>query len=125
MVDDIGRPRGDDSKFDKIRFDKQTTNVPVLERSTVILDTMAMENRTLNCTIVSEELVVCNGTEYALPERVLTYNDQWFWIYIGIYTGLVLVAGEILIRFNQRIPLVLPRSTVSPELLHLGCHCKQ
>ena len=55
---------------------------------------MAIENRTINCTIVSDELVLCNGTEYDLPERVLTYNDQWFWIYIGIYTGLVLVAGK-------------------------------
>ena len=121
MVDDIGRPRGDDSKFDKIRFDKQTTNV--LERSTVILDTMAMENRTLNCTIVSEELVVCNGTEYALPERVLTYNDQWFWIYIGIYTGLVLVAGEILIRFNQNT-LTRPVLTLLASRGRLGRFCQ-
>ncbi|XP_035827215.1 DUF21 domain-containing protein At5g52790 [Aplysia californica] len=52
-----------------------------------------MEGETINCTKVSEELIICNGTEYDLPEKVLTYRDEWFWIYIGIYTALVLFAG--------------------------------
>ncbi|RUS77967.1 hypothetical protein EGW08_014276 [Elysia chlorotica] len=47
----------------------------------------------VNCTIISEEKVLCDGKDYELPEAILTYKDEWFWIYIGIYVGLVLFAG--------------------------------
>ncbi|KAL8575591.1 hypothetical protein ACOMHN_059655 [Nucella lapillus] len=47
----------------------------------------------VNCTFVNEESVKCNGSVYSLPEKRLTYHDQQFWIYIGIYTALVLLAG--------------------------------
>ena len=48
----------------------------------------------INCTVVSEETVSCNGSVYNLPEKRLTYHDEEFWIYIGIYTALVMTAGE-------------------------------
>ena len=48
----------------------------------------------INCTIISEESVSCNGSVYDLPEKRLTYHDEGFWIYIGIYTALVMTAGE-------------------------------
>ncbi|KAJ8314471.1 hypothetical protein KUTeg_006621 [Tegillarca granosa] len=47
---------------------------------------------TIECTIHLDE-VECNGTIYKIPEKILTYTDEWFWIYLGIYVGLVLVAG--------------------------------
>ena len=43
---------------------------------------------------MTEEKVSCEGTEYEIPEAILTYKDRWFWIYIGIYVGLVLFAGR-------------------------------
>ena len=48
----------------------------------------------INCTVVSEETVSCNGSVYNFPEKRLTYHDEEFWIYIGIYTALVMTAGE-------------------------------
>uniref|UniRef100_A0A2C9K129 CNNM transmembrane domain-containing protein n=1 Tax=Biomphalaria glabrata TaxID=6526 RepID=A0A2C9K129_BIOGL len=50
-------------------------------------------NNYINCTIISDEVIQCNGTTYDLHEKVLTYTDEWFWIYIGIYVGLVIFAG--------------------------------
>ncbi|KAL5010547.1 hypothetical protein ScPMuIL_012852 [Solemya velum] len=47
----------------------------------------------LNCHFVTPESVECNGTVYTLPEQMLTYLDEWFWIYLSIYVGLVLLAG--------------------------------
>lgn len=47
----------------------------------------------INCIVLNHEKVRCNGTEYEIPEAILTYKDKWFWIYIGIYVGLVLFAG--------------------------------
>ncbi|XP_060082040.1 uncharacterized protein LOC132561334 [Ylistrum balloti] len=44
------------------------------------------------CDVVDKDIVRCNGTDYKAEER-LTYNDEWFWIYLGIYVGLVLMAG--------------------------------
>ncbi|XP_076078048.1 uncharacterized protein LOC143048310 [Mytilus galloprovincialis] len=49
----------------------------------------------LNCTcvVVSEEIIDCNGTIYQKEEQPLSYTDSEFWIYCGIYVGLVLFAG--------------------------------
>ena len=55
----------------------------------------------INCTIISEEAVSCNGSVYNLPEKRLTYHDKGFWIYIGIYTALVVCAGEKLDPTNS------------------------
>ncbi|XP_076467286.1 uncharacterized protein LOC143298327 [Babylonia areolata] len=54
---------------------------------------MGLMDEVLNCSIVDEESVKCNGSIYSLPEKRLTYHDKQFWMYIGIYTGLVLFAG--------------------------------
>ena len=36
--------------------------------------------------------VTCNGTVYK-EEQILTYTDSLFWIYLGVYVALVLIAG--------------------------------
>ncbi|XP_052811743.1 uncharacterized protein LOC128239234 [Mya arenaria] len=46
----------------------------------------------MNCTLVSPDEVVCNGTSFKAEEK-LSYEDTWFWIYLAIYVGLVLAAG--------------------------------
>ena len=46
------------------------------------------------CTMLSEERVMCNGTIYKAEEKILSYCDKEFWIYIGVYAGLVLFAGK-------------------------------
>lgn len=48
----------------------------------------------LNCTAKGTEEVVCNGILYAIPEQPLTYKDNLFWIYVGVYVFLVLFAGK-------------------------------
>ena len=48
----------------------------------------------LNCTIISESSVKCGNIIYEIPEEKLTYLDEWFWIYLGIYVALVLFAGS-------------------------------
>lgn len=53
----------------------------------------------MNCTFVEEEGVICNGTLYVLPEERLNYHDEWFWIYLGIYAILVLLAGKVINYF--------------------------
>ena len=55
-----------------------------------------MANATLDCHYVGDDTtkIICNGTLFAEPEKPLTYQDEWFWIYIGIYVVLVLFAGE-------------------------------
>ena len=60
----------------------------------------------VNCTYSGEESVICNGTLYSLPEMPLTYTDTWFWVFIGIYVGLVLFAGEVYLIF-MRITIVI------------------
>jgi len=40
------------------------------------------------------EYLMCNGTRYDLHEGKLTYKDTIFWVYLGVYVGLVLFAGE-------------------------------
>ena len=52
----------------------------------------------LNCSFIDEERVICNGTEYMIPEQRLTWNDKAFWIYLAIYVGLVLAAGTFCMR---------------------------
>ncbi|PAA57531.1 hypothetical protein BOX15_Mlig009042g1 [Macrostomum lignano] len=47
----------------------------------------------INCLIVSEEDLLCNGTEYHLADHKATPEDALFWIYLGIYALLVLGAG--------------------------------
>jgi len=46
------------------------------------------------CDVINEEKVSCNGTVFEIPEKVITYMDEWFWIYLGIYVGLIMVAGN-------------------------------
>lgn len=47
----------------------------------------------INCTVEAKGKLLCNGTIYILEEEPLNYMDMWFWIYLGIYACLVLVAG--------------------------------
>lgn len=37
---------------------------------------------------------MCNGTRYDLHEEELSYKDTLFWVYLGVYVALVLLAGE-------------------------------
>lgn len=47
----------------------------------------------VNCTL-NERTVVCNGTHYSQEEGPLNWQDEWFWIYLGIYIALVAFAGR-------------------------------
>ncbi|KAK3097502.1 hypothetical protein FSP39_010242 [Pinctada imbricata] len=50
----------------------------------------------MNITCVLDDhnhTVTCGGVTYAVKEETLTYKDEFFWIYLGIYVGLVLFAG--------------------------------
>ncbi|XP_074640811.1 uncharacterized protein LOC141898671 isoform X1 [Tubulanus polymorphus] len=55
---------------------------------------MEAAGRNETCS-VQDDFVICNGTLFTLPERKLNYTDNLFWIYIGLYTGLVLFAGLV------------------------------
>lgn len=46
----------------------------------------------INCTIIDKETVICDNETYKATD-LLTYEDKGFWIYLGIYVGLVLFAG--------------------------------
>ena len=46
----------------------------------------------INCTIIDKETVICDNETYKATD-LLTYEDKEFWIYLGIYVGLVLFAG--------------------------------
>ncbi|XP_048768073.1 uncharacterized protein LOC125674817 isoform X2 [Ostrea edulis] len=46
----------------------------------------------VTCQLLGDK-INCNGTVFVQEEKTLTYEDEWFWIYLGIYAGLVLVAG--------------------------------
>nr|XP_018673090.1 DUF21 domain-containing protein At4g33700 isoform X2 [Ciona intestinalis]XP_026696468.1 DUF21 domain-containing protein At4g33700 isoform X2 [Ciona intestinalis]XP_026696469.1 DUF21 domain-containing protein At4g33700 isoform X2 [Ciona intestinalis] len=46
----------------------------------------------ITCSLETGNLIICNGVTYK-PEVVLTYHDKLFWIYLGIYVALVLIAG--------------------------------
>ncbi len=57
-----------------------------------------MDANNITCQFIhGTEKVICNGTEYDLPEQILTIDDMWFWIYLGIYCFLVLFAGKLLV----------------------------
>ena len=49
-----------------------------------------MEN--ITCTRLHDDVVVCDGIRFK-EEHVLSYKDTLFWIYLGIYVGLVILAG--------------------------------
>ena len=49
----------------------------------------------INCTVVDENTVLCNDTKYKSGgDETLSYDDAWFWIYVGIYAALVIFAGK-------------------------------
>ncbi|CAG5132105.1 unnamed protein product [Candidula unifasciata] len=47
----------------------------------------------ISCSLISDHVIICNGTEYSLPETVLTFKDAKFWVYIGVYIALTSFAG--------------------------------
>ncbi|XP_054753220.2 uncharacterized protein LOC129258981 [Lytechinus pictus] len=47
----------------------------------------------INCTVVDDTTVQCNGTDYQLPEAPIGPDEPQFWIYIGVYIALMLFAG--------------------------------
>ena len=49
----------------------------------------------LHCVTTHESTIICNGTKYIPEEEPLDWHDEWFWIYLGIYTGLVIFAGKV------------------------------
>ena len=52
------------------------------------------ENHTnITCTLVSPEVVECDGKEFHQKVYV-TASEALFWIYLGVYIILVLFAGE-------------------------------
>lgn len=46
------------------------------------------------CVKEGEDSLMCNGTRYDLHEGELSYKDTLFWVYLGVYVALVLLAGE-------------------------------
>ena len=46
----------------------------------------------ITCQLFANK-IICNGSVFVEEEKKLTYEDEWFWIYLGIYVGLVLLAG--------------------------------
>nr|XP_022294632.1 DUF21 domain-containing protein At4g33700-like isoform X1 [Crassostrea virginica] len=46
----------------------------------------------ITCQLFADK-IICNGSVFVEEEKKLTYEDEWFWIYLGIYVGLVLLAG--------------------------------
>ena len=48
----------------------------------------------LTCQVLSDKEVLCNDVLYKIPEEKYKFGDEWFFIYLGIYVGLVLFAGE-------------------------------
>lgn len=53
-----------------------------------------MTGENVTCVLDGEH-IICNGTEYVKKEDPLNYTDEWFWIYLGIYVALVLIAGLV------------------------------
>lgn len=45
------------------------------------------------CVKGDENSLICNGTRYDVHEEALNYKDGLFWVYLGVYVGLVLFAG--------------------------------
>lgn len=63
------------------------------------------------CVKEGESSLICNETRYDLHEDPLNYKDSMFWVYLGIYLGLVLFAG----RMYELIPSVFKLTTVLVE----------
>ena len=61
------------------------------------------------------DYLMCNGTRYDLHEEELSYKDTMFWVYLGVYVGLVLFAGEdgILYFHNSVFKLYTSASMVA------------
>jgi len=49
-------------------------------------------NQSIQCILDGSKSVICNGTVYKAVE-VISFHSKWFWIYLGIYVALVLLAG--------------------------------
>ena len=56
----------------------------------------------IDCTIIDESTVSCNGSLYKLEEKKLDYHDKMFWIYLAIYSALVIIAGAKYIPLLSR-----------------------
>lgn len=56
---------------------------------------MGMENEmSLNCTQLDMTYVQCNDSMFKLEQfNHLSYTNEWFWIYIGIFVVLLILAG--------------------------------
>ena len=63
----------------------------------------------VNCTIVNERTIRCNETDYSQEEGPLNWQDEWFWIYLGIYVTLVAFAGKYLYEGKALYTVVLGR----------------
>ena len=48
----------------------------------------------------SGDEVRCNDQKYEIPESPLSYEDKMFWVYLGVYIGLVLFAGKLSQKFE-------------------------
>ena len=70
---------------------------------------------TFVCVKESEDYLICNGTRYDPYEGALSYKDTMFWVYLGVYVGLVLFAGKDVISL-----LYFYHSVVSALLLRFG-----
>lgn len=54
---------------------------------------MGDNHTNITCTLVSPEVVECDGKEFHQKVYV-TASEALFWIYLGVYIILVLFAGE-------------------------------
>ena len=43
--------------------------------------------------------VYCNDQHYEIPEEPLGTDDKMFWVYLGVYVGLVLFAGMLKLKY--------------------------
>ena len=53
------------------------------------------------------EKVHCNNEVFEIPESPLDYHDKMFWIYLGVYVGLVLFAGKLSQYFHKFCIVIL------------------
>ena len=49
----------------------------------------------LNCTEVNEHTVSCDGKDYTDASAKYAPGETWFFIYLGIYVALVILAGTL------------------------------
>ena len=66
------------------------------------------------CVKEGEDYLMCNGTRYDLHEEALSYKDSTFWVYLGVYVGLVLLAGkeDVTLYFYNSVVLKLTTSAI-------------